>query len=140
MQGLTTNQKTKKLAPWLFFGNEKRSLKFLLLSVILLFSSNIFAQYNNTEEIQQIDEQIESIRIKRDLVKNSPEEDSIAITQNWYILMDKQLAQLTAKKRKIIMDQTGKKWVSIEEFNDAPEKKKMILLSDDSYIIETELE
>jgi hypothetical protein len=113
-----------------------KSLKALVGITVFLLASNSFGQTSNSDLIENVSSQIESLRIKRDWAKSTPKEDSIAIAQGWYEKVEIQLAELFDKKRNLIKTETGKRWVSIEEFEAVLDKKKSVLLADENYIIE----
>jgi len=95
-----------------------------------------FSQVNSSEEIQKVSQQIESIRVKRDWIKNDPKEDSIAVSEGWYEKMDGQLKGLFDQKRTLMKTETGKRWVAIEEFQDLPQGKGEMMANDPRYIVE----
>jgi len=111
-------------------------MKSVFVILAMSFSVMTFSQTNYTEELQKVSSQIESIRVKRDWIKNDPVEDSIAVAQEWYAKMEDQLDALFDKKRNLIRNETGKRWVSIEEFEEIKVKKQQILLADDNFVIE----
>ncbi|MBD3638087.1 MAG: hypothetical protein HUJ25_12105 [Crocinitomicaceae bacterium] len=86
--------------------------------------------------MQAINDQIEAIRSKIEKVKADPTEHQIALDEGWYEDMNANLKKLFDKKRVIIKDQTGKTFVSIEEFDAFPPEKQDKLLQSDRHIIE----
>jgi hypothetical protein len=107
-----------------------------MVVALLWLSSSSFAQEANNYELESITKEMNNIRAKRDWVKSVPEENTIAITEGWYELVDQKLAILASRKRSIIKTQTGKRWISIEEFDGAPVEKQQAILSDTNYIVE----
>ena len=112
-------------------------LSFLVNYSIAQFNNSINQIELNVEKIQLIDEKINTYRIKRDYIKSNPIEDSIAISENWYQMINNELGILFNAKRNIIQYETGKRWISEEEFNLIPAKKQDLILNNpDFYIVE----
>lgn len=80
-----------------------------------MLSSVSFGQ-SEDPEIQNLTNQMTTLREKRDWVKSDPEENTLALQNGWYDMVEKNLSQLASKKRAIYLEQTGKRWISIEEF------------------------
>jgi hypothetical protein len=116
------------------FEPSMNSTKKLYTVLFVLVSTFSFSQ--QTESLESLNAQIESIRIKSDLIKADSLENEKAIEVGWFKTMKSQLAKLTHKKRKIILEQTGKKWFSIEEFQEMPFEKQQMVLNDANYLIE----
>ena len=108
----------------------------LLFLGILFFSSQIFAQEIEPSELDKVSFKIESIRAEIESVKSVKDENGLPVDKDWYKKLDKALRVLTDKKRNLIREQTGKKWVSIEEINKMPEEKKLIKMADPNCIFE----
>ncbi len=104
--------------------------------LVFLMSSNIGMTQTNQNDLEIVDSQIQAFRIKIEHVKSIPSENTEALESGWYVEMREELGKLFDKKRNIIFEQTGKKWVAKEEFEEVLEKKKPLLLNDSNYIIE----
>lgn len=111
-------------------------MKSTLLLIFFLGLSTAFSQTSYSEEVNQVSSQIDGVRSKIVWVKSVPQEDSIAVAQGWYEQMGLQLDKLTDQKRNLIRTETGKRWVSIEEFEETSTEKQAILIADQTYIIE----
>ena len=111
-------------------------MKLVITVLVLSFSVITYSQLNYSDEVQKISKQIESIRVKRDWVKTDPKEDSIAVSEGWYVKMDGQLKDLFDQKRTLIKTETGKRWVAMEEFEDLPQGKREMMANDPRYIVE----
>lgn len=111
-------------------------MKSLFIILALCFYVMTYSQENYSEEVQKVSQQIESIRVKRDWIKNDPVEDSIAVSEGWYIQMEGRLEVLFEKKRSLMKTDTGKRWVSYEEFEKLPQEKREMMANDPRYIVE----
>lgn len=108
----------------------------MITLLAFLLSSNYGISQINPNELQHVDSQIQAYRIKIEHVKSTPSENTEALESGWYDEMRAELGKLFDQKRNIIFNQTGKKWVAKEEFEEVLEKKKPLLLNDSNYIIE----
>lgn len=118
-------------------------MKLVLLLSLLHMTFLSFGQSESQQEIDslklsQIDTEIENFRVKREYVKSDPYEDSVAVSEDWYLFVEKQLILLFDKKKQIILSMTGKQWVSLEEFEAKTEEEKAQISANESYLIETE--
>lgn len=111
-------------------------VKLFTLIALILFSLNGISQSNQNLDLANVESQIQSFRAKIEHVKSSPSENTEAINSGWYNDMRTALNKLFDQKRNIIFTQTGKKWLSKEEFEEVPEKKKQIIINDSNFIIE----
>jgi hypothetical protein len=110
--------------------------KLLMLVIFMSISNFTTAQNTPEQELESIENQIEAIRIKRTHVQNDPSQHSQALTDGWYGMVTESLKRLADKKRIIVLDQTGKNFISLEEFEMYPQDKKDKLLISPNHIIE----
>lgn len=82
--------------------------------------------------IQNVDSEINNIKIKLEYVKNNPEEDKIAREEGWYEMIERKLHHLYQEKAELEEKRSNpgqKKIIKRTEFNDLPLSKQEIILS-----------
>lgn len=110
--------------------NEKQTL-----SVGVENSSNHEQEQQSSDRvrtIQNVDNEINDIKVKLEYVKNNPEEDKIAREEGWYEMIERKLDHLYKEKAELEEKRSNpgqKKIIKRAEFNDLPLSKQEIILS-----------
>lgn len=122
------------IVPFLETLVRKGNVLFFLAFFFLSF--NAFSQVSQQTELDIINHKIESLRTKRNFVLNNPSEKAEAEQSGWFDEIDQHLNLLFGEKREIILSQTGKIFVSIEEFQLLPSDKQNSLVTSPKHILE----